>query len=320
MSRKIFAQEVQRQSERAGLFDSIQNLSDTAPLMAGKFAYESFAPGLSMHYCDVVEQQDSQNQLQLPAGLSFNIMFAGRIDYTFADQRLCLAPIDEQVSCSAIINADAEMLSRNLHRGMHIKKVNVFVERQWLLAHCHGAEDEALLQGIFTSSRVLSWAADQQLINLATKLMASDKTQDLYGRLEREQQTLQLLSCCLATLEAQLDTSVAGADCQVVDSSLKAEVERQLCNCRNIAELAASLNMSERTLQRQFKARYGITVTAYFKKRRLDRAKKALVMDRCSIGEAAFAAGYNHSSNFVHAFKKEFGLTPAEFAACHRPP
>jgi AraC-like DNA-binding protein len=50
----------------------------------------------------------------------------------------------------------------------------------------------------------------------------------------------------------------------------------------------------------------------------MQQAKKALVIERLSIGEAAYIAGYNHTSNFIQAFKKTFALTPTEFIKRHR--
>jgi AraC-like DNA-binding protein len=61
-----------------------------------------------------------------------------------------------------------------------------------------------------------------------------------------------------------------------------------------------------------------MTVNEYVRLRRLDMAKTALMVEGLSIGEEAYIAGYNHSSNFIAAFKRQFAMTPSELLRSHR--
>lgn len=70
--------------------------------------------------------------------------------------------------------------------------------------------------------------------------------------------------------------------------------------------------MSTSKLQRMFKLYYNSTVMNYIRTLRLIAARDAICQRGATIGEAAFMAGYRHSSNFCLAFKKAFGENPGE--------
>lgn len=81
------------------------------------------------------------------------------------------------------------------------------------------------------------------------------------------------------------------------------------------AAIARELNVSVRTLQRAFAAT-GEPVTAYVRRRRLEEARLALTAPsgRPSVSEVAAYWQFADSSHFIHAFKKQFGQTPTEYA------
>ncbi|MFD6158130.1 helix-turn-helix domain-containing protein [Nocardia sp. NPDC060256] len=78
--------------------------------------------------------------------------------------------------------------------------------------------------------------------------------------------------------------------------------------------LARELNVSVRTLQRAFAAE-GESVAAYIQHRRLQEARLALTSrNRLSVSELAAYWQFSDRSHFIRAFKKAYGLTPAEYA------
>jgi len=83
----------------------------------------------------------------------------------------------------------------------------------------------------------------------------------------------------------------------------------------SLAAISESLAMSQSKIQRDFSKRYGKTVNDYIRSRRLGFARQQLLNKKMSIGEVAYLAGYNHTSNFTIAFKKVFGVTPGELKA-----
>lgn len=92
-------------------------------------------------------------------------------------------------------------------------------------------------------------------------------------------------------------------------------IDTHLDHLLSLADIATHAGLSVSTLQRQFKAHHHQTVAHYIRARKLDRARKALFHKEMSIGEAAFQAGYNHTSNFVTAYKRAFGVTPGNETA-----
>ena len=81
----------------------------------------------------------------------------------------------------------------------------------------------------------------------------------------------------------------------------------------DLPQLAARVGASVRTLQRCFIAETGITVDAWRQKARLIASTAALSSGR-SVTEAAFECGYDSPSAFIAAFKKQFSVTPRQFA------
>ena len=82
---------------------------------------------------------------------------------------------------------------------------------------------------------------------------------------------------------------------------------------RKLPELAFSCEMSVSRLSHLFKDETGINVKRYRMDCRLRMAASMLVFTSVPIKEISFAAGYQHSSSFVRAFKTYFGLSPARY-------
>ncbi len=79
--------------------------------------------------------------------------------------------------------------------------------------------------------------------------------------------------------------------------------------------LAQELGVSESTLQRLFKATYGMSVMTFQRTERLNAARALLMEGRLTVGEAGYRAGYSSLSNFSSAFQRTFGYPPS---ACLR--
>jgi len=315
----IFVDEIETLQTQLDLEQKINDVEADQPIMEGRFQCISFHNGLSMHTVDAVERQNTHSSFELPPGLSFNFIFKGKVDFSFAGQRYILAPQGRTACCSAILNNSHDLLSRSMSEGMHIKKVNVFVEQQWLEARCKTTSDVEMLTRIFSNKRVFSWLPNKSTLDKAKRLLELSKATSFSDKLEAEFLTVQLLSSCMETVNTCLDeldqASIVPIRKQKL--SLKKQIEALLEKHSSLHEIAIALGMSERTLQRKFQATYQQTASNFLKQKRMESAKKALVIEGKSIGEAAYIAGYNHPSNFVNAFKKAFGITPSEFVRRH---
>lgn len=314
----IFVNEIQKLQLSVGLCEKMDGLKKQKPIMSGHLSCHIFHGGLSMHAITATEQQNTSNYLELPAGISFNFIFEGEVLFNFANQQCGMSAKDKN-TCTTIINDNDELMTRFMKRGMKISKLNIFAEQQWLANRFNSKLDQQKLQTIFNHKQVLKWEATPEVMTQAWHLMNIKQAENFKDSLQAEHLTIALFGKCIAELWHQVETHINSHQDDSLpihslkNDSLKACVNKHLASLQTVSEIASAMNMTERTLQRKFQATYQESAASYIRQRKLERAKKALVFDNKSIGEAAYDAGYNHTSNFTNAFKKQFGSTPLEF-------
>ncbi len=273
-----------------------------------------------MHVSDAVEQRNTKIISELPAGISFNFLFDGTIDFIIGNQKYQLKKAANMMSHSnfIIVNKN-EFFTRHLKQGMHIKKLNIFVEQAWLVKRCNNQADQRVMATFFQQPGVHQWQPDKDILQQAEALIKLNSPNAFGTKLISEQLVLGLLTACLEQAYKHLHhNDNQDASLEAFSTTLKDNVDQALTRCFSLPELANQLNMSVSTLQRHFKRDYGINISSYIKLRKLKQARRSLVVDNLSIGEVAFASGYNHVSNFIIAFKKQFGVTPAAYVKLHR--
>ncbi|MBR5899521.1 MAG: response regulator [Muribaculaceae bacterium] len=82
----------------------------------------------------------------------------------------------------------------------------------------------------------------------------------------------------------------------------------------NINDLAESLNMTSRQLNRKINAITGDNISKYILQVRMLRAKQLLDSNKdYTIAEVAYKCGYEENSNFTRAFKMLYGITPTQY-------
>ena len=77
--------------------------------------------------------------------------------------------------------------------------------------------------------------------------------------------------------------------------------------------LAKIACMSQNKLTGSFKQVYGLTITEYIQKLRIETAKELLLNSSRSIGEVANTVGYKLHGSFSETFKRATGFTPNNF-------
>lgn len=88
-----------------------------------------------------------------------------------------------------------------------------------------------------------------------------------------------------------------------------AAVEKYLCDhlsspLPDLKHLAHEFAVSESTLKRHFKKRYGVNMSTYFIKRKMEYAQQLLQDENKSMSEAASMLGYRNVNNFITILKK----------------
>lgn len=86
-----------------------------------------------------------------------------------------------------------------------------------------------------------------------------------------------------------------------------------------LPELAATLHMSARTLDRYLK-KEGASFRELSNRVRREKACDLLRDGRLSVTQVAYELGYSDAANFARGFRREIGCSPAEWRAGRQPP
>lgn len=117
--------------------------------------------------------------------------------------------------------------------------------------------------------------------------------------------------------ETRTGPRISGRDRQLAQRAR----ERLMANLGRpplVQDLARSVGIGQRRLNRLFQIFYGGTVLQCLGQWRMDYAKTMLRADLIPIKELAFRLGYDHVHNFTTAFQRRVGMPPGEFRAAYR--
>lgn len=73
------------------------------------------------------------------------------------------------------------------------------------------------------------------------------------------------------------------------------------------------MGLSGSRLGHLFKVHVRLSIRAYVHEQRLRRAAELIANTDERISQICYASGFSDQSNFNHAFKKSFGVTPKEY-------
>lgn len=87
-----------------------------------------------------------------------------------------------------------------------------------------------------------------------------------------------------------------------------------------VEQLADAVGLSASRLAHLFRAEVGRSVQSYVVERRLTMAAQAIVQTDERISQIAYSVGFGDVSNFNHAFKQRFGMSPRQYRAMNDVP
>lgn len=99
----------------------------------------------------------------------------------------------------------------------------------------------------------------------------------------------------------RMDAALGYIDMHIADESLK------------VAEVAASVNLSESHFRRSFRDAFGISPVKYITMTRVTRAQERLRYSNERLTDIAEALGFSNLYYFSVVFKKEVGVSPSEY-------
>jgi transcriptional regulator GlxA family with amidase domain len=101
-------------------------------------------------------------------------------------------------------------------------------------------------------------------------------------------------------------------------AQLSQQIEAALPNTLSVADIAAKLCISERTLARRVKAATGQSTSALIQFVRLKRARQLLETSRMSVEQVSEQVGYRDATALRRLMRKVFAATPRQFRAPNR--
>lgn len=111
--------------------------------------------------------------------------------------------------------------------------------------------------------------------------------------------------------------SVATTHTERLENSLFTAASGKLLNnlavAPSLAELAKDLRTNTKRLNDAFKTNTGMTMSAYVRHIRMEKAKELLADSLLSINEIAVSLGFNSPANFSTAFRVSVGVSPREY-------
>lgn len=98
-------------------------------------------------------------------------------------------------------------------------------------------------------------------------------------------------------------------------NEVKAFIETNLRDVPSVPELAERFKLSESRLKSGFSSLFGMSIRQFLLGLRMQRAQERLAENQLNIDVIADQLGYRHTSNFISAFKRHFGMTPKAYQA-----
>lgn len=90
-------------------------------------------------------------------------------------------------------------------------------------------------------------------------------------------------------------------------------LDQHLAEPYDLDRLAATFGVSSRTLLRRFRAEAGTTPLAYLQRSRVRRAQRLLETTDLAVGQVCSRVGYTDAGTFGRLFRRDVGMTPAEY-------
>jgi len=292
-------------------------------VLDGSWSYFSQCRGLYIHYGEFEELEDLSFSLELPAGLSFNLVSSGSVSFAIGGRQYVLGETFKPVECASFALMHADVLTRHMRKGQHVRKLNIFVDKHWFMERNGHILDPDRIDHLFAEhAKTRFWRPSKEILRVAKRFAETDKDNSLEQRLVRESLAIQMMSIVVGDLLRMPPATADKADNQEAQSrqqelEIKRYIDDHIQDRLSLVDLAATFSTSVSTLQRRFKAFSGMTVAEYIRIKKLERAKLAIIRDGLSIGEAAFMAGYNHPANFISAFTKQYAVSPAAYRQKH---
>lgn len=293
---------------------AVTDLAAGQPLVTGKVRGCEIRPGLYVHCADVENLRDFPLQVDEVEGIHITLLLKGRVTVSFGAVPVTLAC----GSRNAVIVCLREPVRfvRHGRCGDHEGKVTITLGREWF---ARASELYARLQSGPAVACVHDWSPSPRALMLASELLYPQETDANLLPLYLEVRVTEIVSEALGHLATpgmrrpvQGGTGHLSPRQHLRMRALRDRLDADPHLSLSVAELARESGLSVSTLQRKFRAAFDVSVMAYVRQLRLERARMALEREGVSVQEAAGVAGYGCAENFATAFRRQYGCSPKQ--------
>ncbi|MEO5890418.1 MAG: AraC family transcriptional regulator [Ferruginibacter sp.] len=204
--------------------------------------------------------------------------------------------------------------------NLHIKSVKILFNEHWLKKYLGLNSDTEVLQK-YLSLKTESFdieKLDAEYIKLMDSLWSVHKT-DTFQNIFLQNRVTLLMERFFTSLYKKIDLLKGEFKLTEWEVNKLIQVKDILVSDFSklpptIDEFCRLVSMSSTQLKKKFKGLYGDSIYAYYQKLRMQKARELLVNDRFSVNAVAEAIGYQNTSNFISAFKKQYIFSPGDLA------
>lgn len=287
-----------------------RSISPDRPLAFGWIRGEEVQPGFSVFVAryESLETYNVCNAIPAGFGLSLNLGDLQRAG--FADRELYLPS-----GTVGTISSD-EPVPVTAHRAARKQQMRCgfALDIEWIKSGMFERLDasRSIAERLVRIGPPESGEASPAMLMAANRLFEAFKLDGSLAGLQLEAAALAFFAAAFADRD----------DVQSSRSTSRSEAGRimrvkEMLDCLGPAEelrlsdLAGHHGMSIRSMTRHFRHVFGTTILEYVAARRMEKASAALE-DGLSIDQAAYLAGFGHTTNFSAAFRRRYGHPPGK--------
>ncbi|WP_087020353.1 AraC family transcriptional regulator [Thaumasiovibrio subtropicus] len=289
-------------------------------LSEGYFFTRRYSSGLVLMLSSSVEKLQTKVIQSVNPCLHFVFVLEGTLAFSYDDHFYALETENKKPQ-SMVIHVDKPCTSRRFIgcNDKPLRKIHLFLTADWFEKQPKLWEEWKQYIDLSHQAHLQSTPIEvnhEMHLLLESILESSSDSNEFMRHMNCEQLALRVIMLCYKNVQQ----SQAHASNRAPDytrspalNRIMTYIEKNLHKPITLNSIARENGFSVSALQRLFKSRTGLSLMEFIRHRRLEIARDAMREEHLSVSQAAYLAGYNHSSNFITAFKRAFHLTPKEY-------
>ncbi|MGC3964996.1 MAG: helix-turn-helix transcriptional regulator [Rhodocyclaceae bacterium] len=293
--------------------------AESGVALRGDYRLVRLRSGLILHATDARAAHDLTTEVVQRQGISCYLFLQGHVDVTLGGRDMELGPRrtreGETVEGVMVARAEPEILVRHGNQGDNVRKVSVNISPDWLEEGGLAATPDYTRVCNFARNHLATrrWQPSARMLALASQLVHPPALSPMLQGLYLESHALELAAEALRVLT---DEGTEPPSARLVPRAharvrrVREMLDSGACDGMSLEDIAREACTNANTLQRDFRAAFGMTVFAYLRERKLDVARLALERNGVTVAEAAELAGYLSPANFATAYRRRYGISP----------